>query len=125
MLWSLDEHSMYRQIFRRTRKPLGHRLVSSAALGLYVFALVVMPSLHVHGCGHGAGTCCEHSAPDLLDSEGTCSICEFAHLMVPCLVISEPLLLQAEVVFKASFTASVPLVAETTVLPPCRAPPVF
>ena len=103
-----------------------YRLISCVALGLYVFALVVLPGLHGHGCDHPVETCCEHSesTPDLPDSDDACPICEFAVLAVPFLTASDPLLWQPDTVSEISFTLSIPPVADATDLPPCRAPPI-
>ena len=111
----------------KNQKPFWSRFISCAALGLYVFALVAMPALHGHSCEHPAETCCNHSehVPDVPLSDDPCPICEFAHLAIPFFVISEPLLLQADIVVQISFTVSIPLVADAAVLPPCRAPPVL
>jgi hypothetical protein len=112
------------------RKSFWNRFAACAALGLYVFALVVMPALHGHSCGHHADTtdtCCQHSehAPDVPLSDDPCPICEFAHLAIPFFVMSEPLLLQMDIVAQISFTVSIPLVADAAILPTCRAPPVL
>jgi hypothetical protein len=110
--------------------PLGSRLVSCVALGVYLVALVVMPAWHGHACEHEhtTETCCEHSdhVPDSPPvSDNSCPICEFAHLAVPFHTIAEPLLWQADIVSEISFAVSIPSVGHATALPPCRAPPVL
>ena len=119
--------SMSKQFHCEDQKPFWNRFISCTALGLYVCACVAMPALHGHSCEHPAETCCEHSesAPDIPAADDPCPICEFAHLVVPFFVFSEPLLLQAVSVSQISFTVSIPLVADAAALPPCRAPPVF
>ena len=118
---------MRKRFFHNNRKPIGSRFVSCIALGLYVLALVVLPALHGHGCEHDTATCCKHSeSPPILPvSNDSCSICEFAYLAIPFFEISEPPLFQADINSEISFTVSIPSVAEATLLPPCRAPPVF
>ena len=103
-----------------------NRLISCAALSLYVCALVVMPAVHGHSCEHQATTCCEHhseSDSDLPVPEDTCSLCEFVRLAIPFVVIDLPVPLQAEIGCDLSFTISIPSVADAAILPPCRAPP--
>jgi hypothetical protein len=118
---------MSKRLYSKKSDPLWNRFTSCAVLGLYVLALVVLPALHGHGCEQDAATCCEHSesSPIFPVSSDTCSICEFAHLAIPFFEISEPLPLQADTCSEIFFTVSIPSVAEVTVLPPCRAPPVF
>ena len=110
----------------KNRNPFRNRFVSCAALGLYVFALIVLPGLHGHNCERPVETCCEHSepAPCLPNSDDSCPICEFAVLVVPFFVVAEPLLWRVDAVSEISFTLSIPPVANVTDLPPCRAPPV-
>ena len=109
-------------------KPQWCRFLACAALGGYLFTLFAAPVLHTHGCTHDVKTCCnEHSdsvpaqAPD---SDDSCSVCEFARLVIPFFIVSEPLMWRADVVDEACVTVSFSRVACVAVLPPCRAPPV-
>jgi len=52
-------------------------------------------------------------------------ISEFFRLSVPFFTVNEPLLLQAGIDSNNSFPVLIPPVADVTILPPCRAPPVF
>ena len=117
---------MIGQFCGKNRNLFRNRWVSCAALGLYAFALIILPVLHEHGCDHPTETCCGHSepAPSLPDSSDSCPICEFAVLAVPFLTASEPLLWQPDTISEISSTLSIPPVAGVTDLPPCRAPPV-
>ena len=101
------------------RKPVWNRFVSCAVIGLYMFALVVMPAVDVynHGCRAAMGS--EQS-----DSEKDCPICEFARLAVPFFVVADPFVLQTDTGIEICFTFPIPSVANVTALPPCRAPPV-
>jgi hypothetical protein len=119
--------AMFERFRRNNRMPLWSRLVSCAALGLYLFALVILPAMHGHSCEHAADTCCGHSesAPQHVPDADDCPICEFALLAVPYFTVAEPLLWQAESVSDVSFVVSIPSVADVTALPPCRAPPVI
>jgi len=118
---------MRKQSLCKNWKPLWDRFVACAVLGLYTFALIVLPALHGHGCEVNADTCCEHSDTDstLPVQDDSCSICEFAWLTVPFCMIDEPLLSQADICSEISYTISLPSVADGTLLPPCRAPPVL
>jgi len=91
-----------------------------------MFAFVVLPAFHGHGCESSIETCCEH--PDTESSfpvpEDSCLICEFARLTVPFCVIDTPHLSQEDIGSELSFTISRPSVADATILPPCRASPV-
>ncbi|MDR0326805.1 MAG: hypothetical protein LBI05_00765 [Planctomycetaceae bacterium] len=111
----------------KNRKSLWSRLVTYAALGLYLFALVILPALHRLCCEHThAASCCEHSEhtpQPTHDSDDSCPICEFAQLVVPYWTVSEPLLRQPDIGFTISFILLAPSVAHATILPPCRAPP--
>ena len=108
------------------RNPFRNRFISCVALGLYTFALIILPSWHRHCYEHLTDTCCEHSEPTSCppDSDDSCPVCEFAVLAVPFLTASEPLLWQTDVIHEISFSLSIPPVADVTDLPPCRAPPV-
>ena len=106
------------------RNLLRHRFISCATLGLYAFALIVLPVFHEHGCDHSVETCCDHSEPVPSDSDDSCPICEFAVLAVPFLAVPEPLLWQADAASEISLTLLILPVADVTDLPPCRAPPV-
>ena len=111
--------------FGENRNSLWSRSVSCTALVLYTFALVVVPALHTHGGDCSAAACCEqHSVPHAPDHVD-CSICEFAHLVIPFFVASDPLSLETDVVLERLLTVSLPSVVEATILPPCRAPPVL
>ena len=116
---------MRKRFCGKNRSPFRNRWVSCAALGLYAFALVVIPVLHEHECDHPAEACCEHSepVPHHPDSDDSCSICEFATLAVPFVTVAEPLLWQVNAVSEISFILWIPPVADVTDLPPCRAPP--
>jgi Sec-independent protein secretion pathway component TatC len=110
---------MVKRFRRENRKPVWNRFVSCAIIGLYVFALVVMPAVDVynHGCRAVMGS--EQS-----DSEKDCPICEFARLAVPFVVVADPFVLQMDTSAELCLIISIPSVADVTDLPPCRAPPV-
>ena len=105
------------------------RFISCAALSAYLFAFVVLPVLHSHSGEHEheVKTCCsEQSIPvPAPDSDNSCTICEFAHLIVPLFMISEPLVQRSDIVDRAHFAIAIPLAVHTATLPPCRAPPVI
>ena len=109
------------------RKPRWSRFVVCAALGLYLPTLVSVPMLHTHGCEHDVKVCCNgHPASGHIpapDSDDSCLACEFAHLVIPFFMISEPLVWRTDIVDEICVTVSVPSVAHATALPPCRAPP--
>jgi len=52
-------------------------------------------------------------------------ICELLRLSVPFFTDDVPSLLQTGIDFNHSFPVLIPSVADATILPPCRAPPVF
>ena len=129
-------HSMYNsgmigQLWDDNRKPQWVRLVSCTALVFYLFTLVAVPMLHTHGGGHEAKNCCgEPPTPDSSrvptpDSDDSCPVCEFAHLVVPFFTHSEPLIWRADTVEEIYSTLLIPSVASVTALPPCRAPPMI
>jgi hypothetical protein len=110
---------MFKRFRCENRKPVWSRFVSCAAIGLYVFALVVMPAVDVYNHGCRAEVNGEQS-----NSEKDCPICEFARLVVPFFVVADPFVLQTDTGVEICFTISIPSVVSATALPPCRAPPV-
>jgi len=116
---------MTKQFFSKNWTPLWSRFASCIALSLYMFAIVAMPALHEHVLH--TETACEQSAPV---SDDSCSVCEFVRSTVYLVVTTEGHLSQVTIDFNISSadsilsTVSVFSVANETVLPPCRAPPV-
>ena len=110
---------MVERFCNENRKRVWNRFVACAAIGLYVFALIVMPALDVynHGCRAAMGH--EQS-----DSEKDCPICEFARLAVPFVMVADPFVLQMDTSTELCSIISIPSVATVTPLPPSRAPPV-
>jgi len=83
-----------------------------------------MPALHEHVHAHLVEPCCEQSDCDHPIPEDTCTLCEFVRAAIPFYAADAPLLSQADIDSVIFFTISIPPVVDTTILPPCRAPPV-
>jgi hypothetical protein len=113
-----------RRFFRKHCNRFRRRFVACAVLGLYAFALVAMPALHGNVHDYLTEPCCESSDCDHPVPEETCPLCEFVRAAVPFCIFAETYPLQMDIIFNLSFTDSKPSVADGTILPPCRAPPV-
>ena len=110
---------MIRQFRDENRAQFRNRLMACGATGLCLFALVLMPALH--GYWHtGFGSVAASS----LNADDDCPICNFVRQANPLFTPSELPQWQAGIVAPVSFIVSIPPVVQSTVLPPCRAPPV-
>ena len=113
---------------RRFFSKVGHRFgagTSCAVLGLYVLALVATPALHGQIHDLLIEPCCEQSDCDHPIPEDTCSLCEFVRAAIPFTMVDGLPTLQPDIIAYTSFAISIPPVADATILPPCRAPPVL
>ena len=126
IIFSTLPKSMAERSCSENRNPFRNRFVSYTTVGLYVFALIILPVLHGHSCEHPVETSSEHSepAPGFPDSDDSCPICAFAVLIVPFLMAYEPLLEQTITFSELSCILLILPVVDVTDLPPCRASPV-
>ena len=92
--------------------------------GLYVLTLVATPALHGQIHDFFIEPCCEQTDCDHPIPEGTCLLCEFVRVTVPFTTIDGLPTLQPDIVAYIPYTVAIPSVADATILPPCRAPPV-
>ena len=118
---------MFKRFYLKKCDPIRSRLTACAVVGLYMFTLIVIPSWDTYGyfvesdsAYSGSSHEFEPPAP-----ESTDLISELVRLSVPFFVVGVPFLLTIGVETNISFAVLPPSVANATILPPCRAPPVF
>ncbi|MDR3232213.1 MAG: hypothetical protein LBT46_00850 [Planctomycetaceae bacterium] len=106
------------------------KVLTGVTLGVYLFALVFLPVLHVHGGGcHSEQhqSCChtEDTTPDCVTAaeDENCPFCEFLHLTVPLFALPAQIDLSAAPAFEPPYAVLIAPVAAPTGLPPSRAPP--
>jgi hypothetical protein len=98
------------------------KMLTYVTLGVYLYALVILPALHVHDDTHHHDN--DTAAVEAVhEAEANCGLCQFIHLTVPLCEAPE-LFSVTEKIFRQPPAAN-PSFPVTFVigLPPSRAPP--